>query len=680
MSNNAHKKETVRLLRALRRWILLLIICLLLAAVACAAAFGFERDLKNCAYNARDDLKAALSCLARQDADGAERMTEYLDEDITAMEELLDSPLGRIAARTSLVKREMDVVRNASSLLKEGSEELLRPYIAFMRAYPLSGLKTPDGEWDLAFAGHYVAYLRENSETLLRFCAELEEFSAMPYGRLESRLGDLRDEMQTLCRAVPLALDAADELAAPALELLQSCPLEGLKTGDGGISVAVIERYLAFADEKMPCVRALIEKLDALGLEELDGGERLTEYFEKARSLLELYDRSLAYQPVLRAFLGGGEDRLYVFAAQNASEIRASGGFPGAVGTIRIRDGVLRLEDFQPVNHILSYYGSGRTGISSTELTIFGDWFLAPRDADFCPDFERVAEIWAVAYEENNGEPVDGVLSATPVIIQRLLSVVGEVELSDGTVLDGTNAVRMLEYEMYYRFFGYGSDTDEGNDLSDALFAETAKRVMEKTTRELGLSNVGALLSVAEESAADRTLMLWMKDEAEQELVRAADLDCGLNRDPAAPEAGVYFSLTNPSRMGWFLNMNPSVELLGTHEDGSKTYAVHLDMSNVMTEEEFRTASWYITGSGNRGIVTGYLYLFAPAGGTIGEIGCSDGTSFFPAQYHDLELRWTHQIFIRAGNALTVDYTVTTAPCEQAELAVSMTPTLQLYR
>ena len=133
--------------------------------------------------------------------------------------------------------------------------------------------------------------------------------------------------------------------------------------------------------------------------------------------------------------------------------------------------------------------------------------------------------------------------------------------------------------------------------------------------------------------------------------------------------------------MGWFLNMDPSAELVRENEDGSKTYAIHLDMRNMMTEQELRAASYYIAGSGTRGVITGYLYLFAPAGGTIGEIDCSFRNAFFQADdYHGLDLLYTHQIWLTPGSALTVDYTVTTAPCEQEALAFSMTPTLQAYR
>ena len=100
-----------------------------------------------------------------------------------------------------------------------------------------------------------------------------------------------------------------------------------------------------------------------------------------------------------------------------------------------------------------------------------------------------------------------------------------------------------------------------------------------------------------------------------------------------------------------------------------------------MTEQELLTASWYISGSGNRGTVTGFLYLFAPAGGTISEIsGPAGGPPFSPAEYHGLPLEYTHQVFIRPGASVSFDYTVTTAPGEQEDLVFSMTPTLQAYR
>ena len=677
MSNEAqnNKEEKKRRLRSVRIWICVLTVLLLIAAAGCAAAYSFEKKLKACAYDTKDDLKATLACLAEQDADGAERMTDRLDEDVAGLDRLLASPLGRLAARTPFAEREMKVVEKVSGLVKEASDTLIRPYIGFMRENPMRS-----GELDLSLAERYIGFIQERGPDLLAFADRMEELSAMPYGRLESRLSGTREDMELLCRVIPFSLRLTDELLKPGVDFMQSWPLSSLKSEDGGFRVEAINRYLDFANEYIPRVSASLEEPEGLDLGERGEG-KLREYLEKIESLLSLYDGTQEYRDLLRAFVGSGEDRLYLFAAQNSSEIRASGGFPGAIGTVRIRDGVLRIEEFQTVTEMLYFYRTWDTGISSDEVKIFGSWFLAPRDADFCPDFERVGEIWASAYQVENGEYVDGVISATPVIIQRLLSIVGEIELSDGTVLDGTNAAKTLEYDMYYRYFSYGSSSREGNRISDALFAETAEKVTEKLMDDISAENAVKLIEFVKESAADRTLMLWMKDRDEQELVRRAGLACSLNSDPAKPEAGIYFSLTNPSRMGWFLNMNPSVELLESHEDGSRSYAVRLDMSNVMTEQELATAGSYISGSGVRGAVTGYLYLFAPAGGTIGEVDCSvRSVRFTAAEYHGLDLMYTHQISLSPGSALTIEYTVTTAPCEQEELALSMTPTLQDYR
>ena len=677
MKENNNKSKAARV----RRWAALLLIaaCLLLAVCAYVLLRDYVSELKGRAYDVRDDVKTLMVCLKEQDADEAEKTADKLASDVFEMEAMLETPIGRLAARSGFVEDELNVIRKAASIVTDGSDSLVRPYIALMRQSPLSSLKSDEG-FDLALAKRYIVFLQEKSGDLSRLSAELNELGSMPCGRLEKYIAGLRDDIETMDRIVPLADEAAD-LLAPTVDFLLEWPLSRLKAGDGGIDLAALEQYLSFANDTVPRARAFLEKIDAQGPEQLESSESYRLFREKADSFLKLYEETLKYQSLLRAFIGGGEDRLYLFAAQNSSEIRASGGFPGSIGTIRIRNGVLRIEEFRPVTGVLYFYKTPDTVITWEEAKIFGDWFYAPRDADFCPDFERVAEIWASAYLWENGERVDGVLSATPVIIQRILAVAGEIELSDGTILDGTNAARNLEYDMYYRYFGYGSNSREGNNISDALFSETAEKVMEKAMGELSLDQVRGYLTVMKESAADRTLMLWMKEESAQELVRAAGLSGGLNADPSRPAAGIYFSLNNPSRMGWFLDMDPSSELLETHEDGSRTYAVHLDMENVMTEQELLTASWYISGSGVRGTVTGFLYLFAPAGGTVSDVECSErGVRFYPEEYHGLALEYTHQIYIGPGASMSFDYTVTTAPGEQEDLVFSMTPTLQAYR
>lgn len=74
----------------------------------------------------------------------------------------------------------------------------------------------------------------------------------------------------------------------------------------------------------------------------------------------------------------------------------------------------------------------------------------------------------------------------TPVIIQKILKYTGGVTLSDGTELNGDNATKVLQKELYYKYLSNRTDTNmsNANDYVDALFAETAKLVMSKFVSE----------------------------------------------------------------------------------------------------------------------------------------------------------------------------------------------------
>ena len=53
------------------------------------------------------------------------------------------------------------------------------------------------------------------------------------------------------------------------------------------------------------------------------------------------------------------------------------------------------------------------------------------------------------------GQNVDGVISMTPAIVQKLLAAIDEeITLFDGLVLNGSNAARVLQYDLYYKYFG----------------------------------------------------------------------------------------------------------------------------------------------------------------------------------------------------------------------------------
>ena len=409
--------------------------------------------------------------------------------------------------------------------------------------------------------------------------------------------------------------------------------------------------------------------------------EMLSEYTQMLTKLTAAYKENGEYLPLFRAFLGDGSDKLYLLAAQNSAEIRASGGFPGSMGTIRIEDGVLTIDDFKTVYDMISVNPPTEAHITDTEYLLFSGSLDYARDACYIPDFERVGEIWALAYESKNDEHIDGVISLTPVIIQKVLAYTGAVTLSDGTELNGDNATQMLQKDLYYKYLSSNSSykISNANDYVDSLFAETAKIVMGKLVDDFDINRIADYSKIFTDGGKDRTILMWMEDETAESYVKAAGCSGALNDDPSNPEAGVFFSGANGSKLGWFVSLDTQIGGVTVNDDGSRTYDVTVTVSNDITRDDMYRAGNYIIGNYN-GQVESYLHLFAPAGGTISDFETSNSMTMNMDEYHGLEVAYNVEFMLAPSNPVTVTYKVTTAPGVSTPLKISQTPTLQSYR
>ena len=253
-----------------------------------------------------------------------------------------------------------------------------------------------------------------------------------------------------------------------------------------------------------------------------------------------------------------------------------------------------------------------------------------------------------------------------------------EITLFDGLTMDGSNACRVLQYDLYYKYFG---DEYIANRmiLTDQLFADAAEKTMLLLLDHLDGEALTGYLDVAGESLDDRTMMIWMKDEDEQSIIRKLDWDGGLNSDPEKPEAGVYVNCTIASKMGIFLEMDTQAGERTQNADGSYTYPITVTFRNSITREEINQAAAYITGGASGGF-SGSAYFFAPAGGTISNFASESPIYIREETYHDLSLGFLQSLHIGPGQSLKITYDVTTAPGVETELTFSKTPTIQDYR
>ena len=202
---------------------------------------------------------------------------------------------------------------------------------------------------------------------------------------------------------------------------------------------------------------------------------------------------------------------------------------------------------------------------------------------------------------------------------------------------------------------------------------------MSKLVSDFDVKKAGDYYKVFSDGAKNRTVMMWMEDEEEQELVKNAGCSGGLNEDPENPETGVYFSISDPCKLGWFLDIDTEIGEPVVNDDGTRTYDVTATYSNVLSNADKVNAGNYILGSYG-GTITGYIHIFAPAGGTISDIKTSNGGRMYTGTYHNLDVAYMFGNSIAPGANITITYKVTTAAGVTTPLGVNSTPTLQNYR
>lgn len=494
-------------------------------------------------------------------------------------------------------------------------------------------------------------------------------------------LGDsapaIRNKLEDIQKMLNLVEMVSGKLLRPIIGQLKDYPASGIRVGDG-MNTQWMIRYLDFLETLIPDFEEILDCAGTVDLSLVDDDGQIGNYLETAQELLDIYREDQSAISWLKTVLGEQGDRLYLIAPQNTAETRASGGFPGAMGLIRITDGILTLGTFDEVYSVLAMGTPQAIRLTLEERRLFNDYLSgmgAPRDADLCPDFERVAEIWAAGYEQKNGEALDGIISMTPHLMQRILAALdSEIQLPDGKILNGENSTRILQYDIY---MNYHNKNNAGKGIHpDRLFDEAAQKTMAVMIDGMSSVNLIRYLSVAKESFEDRTLMLWMADESEQEFITKMGWGGSLNKDPEKPQAGIYFNCTKSSKMGIFLGMEVKMGERIENNDGSYSYPIAVTFSNCMTKEEWKNSDRYITGSLDG--IQGAAYFFAPAGGKVSDFEV-DGLKVHDETYEGLELGFISWMMIRRDKPITVTYTVTTAPGVETQLEFSKTPTLQDY-
>lgn len=485
--------------------------------------------------------------------------------------------------------------------------------------------------------------------------------------------------------------DVASDALVPLTQALESTPAEGFMDKSGGINVEALTTVAGALEQSAPVMQQAADSLETIPamnisqLEEVIGPAK-----EKFLSINELFQQAGTVAPVLGSLLGVNGERNYVIVAQNSAEIRPSGGFPGSVGELKVSNGKISMGGFRKVYD--AFESANPYGASTEERDLYGNYMNTSRDVGQNPDFTRVAEIWAESYARHNNAKVDGVISVTPAVVQSILKTVGPVTLSDGTVLNGDNATKVLQHDLYWAYLSGENPAPANADLVDALFAEAAALTFGKLTSSMNMSTLVDFASTLKSAADSREIMMWFAKDDENNAMAQLGFSGALGGTAENPELGVFVGTGVSSKLGWYLDASTEVGEKTQNNDGSITYQVTTTLHNVCTGEEAATGGSYImcyTPGYEAGDIQPAIYIFAPEGGAVDNLQATNGSrevAFKKSSYKGLQVYATPLDGVRTNNPLkpgettTITYTVTTSPNAMEELKVVDTPTLTEYR
>lgn len=221
----------------------------------------------------------------------------------------------------------------------------------------------------------------------------------------------------------------------------------------------------------------------------------------------------IEHQSLFEELLGAHGPRTYLFLFQNNQELRATGGFIGSYALLDVNAGKLR-RFF--VDGIFNPDGQLKENIVPPKpiQKISAGWSL--HDSNWFPNFPTSAEKAMFFYEKTGGPTVDGIITLTPEVLGRLLTLVGPVTLPEyGVTIDTDNFLSIIQEEVEVKY-----DKEENDpkrilgDLTETLLRRFLSFDHPEETWKLG-NTLADLLN-------ERHILIYSRNAEVEQLIRAA--------------------------------------------------------------------------------------------------------------------------------------------------------------
>lgn len=218
-------------------------------------------------------------------------------------------------------------------------------------------------------------------------------------------------------------------------------------------------------------------------------------------------------EAIIEEFLGGNGPRKYLFLLQNNQELRATGGFIGTYALMDVNAGFVR-QFF--VDGIFNPDGQLKENIIPPKpiQKVSAAWSL--HDSNWFPDFPTSAEKAIFFYEKTGGPTVDGVITLTPTVMQKLLAVTGPIALPQyGITVDANNFIPIIQEQVETKY-------DKEENQPKKVLADLTALLIENVFASQDRETLQRIISALVEGLNEKQMLIYMRHQPTEALIDEA--------------------------------------------------------------------------------------------------------------------------------------------------------------
>ncbi len=459
-----------------------------------------------------------------------ERQVEYVSAHLVPpVEDVYDAILTRLHEGPSVSLTQYPVLPEATRVRHSSP---LRATLAFsalalLVALPVQGfqaiaLARQDGEAVLDKGkGALDAFLRgATSATGQEFGSAQEDFqgAASAFLEAEQSLSQLQGSAAAVVKVIPQTdrtVSTVEGLVAAGGSLseaarIMSMAAEDISSGASTTAVDKIELLVTYIESTLPHIEAAERSLERVDLTVVPAeySASVQVLRERTPQVATAMREFIVFSDALVTILGADAKTRYLFAFQNNTEIRPTGGFVGSFAEVDIQDGeIVRLH--VPPGGSYAVQGQLQAFVAAPGplQLLSARWEF--QDANWFPDFPTSAEKMLWFSGEAGGPTMDGVVAVNATFVERMLTVLGPVELPEyGITLDGENFIwetRRIVDEA----------NEDGGDAPKAILSSLAPILLERM-KDADMPTLLASLDVVGTALEQKDLLVYFSDNEVQ--------------------------------------------------------------------------------------------------------------------------------------------------------------------